>query len=253
MLNETLDIISENFPFKVVKVNRAEGDDIIAVLAKNYKEKHLIVSEDKDMKQLLKYSYVSFFRPIQKEYIIMSENELKKWKREHILGGDKSDNIPTIKEGTIFSPNFIKYLKENEIFETDVYSFNKLSISKKLYSEYKGVDKYGKSDIFKGADFGVVSIEKFAKDFWKNIVQNKMWIINYRRNQHLVLFDYMPEWIETETLKCFSELSCNYNPQKIMEYFNDNRLRTLSNNLQDFFISNNQTTISNNSSFDDWF
>jgi 5'-3' exonuclease len=44
----------EFFPYKVLLIDNVEADDIIAVLAKNSKEKVLIVSRDHDYNQLYK-------------------------------------------------------------------------------------------------------------------------------------------------------------------------------------------------------
>ena len=52
--------VTENFPYKNMKVEHAEVDDIIATLAKNFhtKEKILIVSSDKDFQQLQRYENI---------------------------------------------------------------------------------------------------------------------------------------------------------------------------------------------------
>jgi len=86
--------IKEYFPYKYLQVHNAEADDIIAVICqtKNVLEKALVVSSDKDMKQLLRYSNVKFYS-IYHKTILDVENP-KNFLKEHILSGDSSDGIP---------------------------------------------------------------------------------------------------------------------------------------------------------------
>jgi len=82
-----------------IGVDRCEGDDIIAVIAKkfaNSKEYDMeLISTDKDFVQLQQYSNFSQWNPIKKEYI-KSLNP-KKDLEIKILTGDKSDNIKGVK------------------------------------------------------------------------------------------------------------------------------------------------------------
>ena len=93
-INNICEEIEKHFPYKVVKVETTEADDIIAVLCEYYhgKEKMLIVSGDKDFIQLQKYENVTQWGPIQKKYI-ESDDPLM-YKKEHILKGDKGDGVP---------------------------------------------------------------------------------------------------------------------------------------------------------------
>ena len=86
--------LKENLPYKSIIVDRTEADDIIAVLSRTSDEQVMIVSSDKDLKQLMKYSNVRQYSPTKKDFIesIDPENELI----EHIIRGDSSDGIPNI-------------------------------------------------------------------------------------------------------------------------------------------------------------
>lgn len=55
-------------------------------------EKIMIISTDKDFKQLQKMPWVSQYSPIQKK--IIEEKDPHKYIKEHILLGDSSDSIP---------------------------------------------------------------------------------------------------------------------------------------------------------------
>mgnify|MGYP001562172778 FL=1 len=86
--------IDEFFPYKVIRVPHAEGDDVIAVLARNLQEKSIIISSDKDFTQLQKYKNIKQFSPIQKKMLTVSDPY--KYLKEHIIRGDKGDGIPNI-------------------------------------------------------------------------------------------------------------------------------------------------------------
>jgi len=93
-LNKIREELKEYFPYKVIQVEHAEADDIIATLVKeyNHKEKILILSGDKDFSQLQKYPNVKQFSPVQKKYIICTNPDL--FLKEHIMRGDTGDGIP---------------------------------------------------------------------------------------------------------------------------------------------------------------
>jgi hypothetical protein len=83
-------------PYKVIDVDTAEADDIIAVLAMKYSatQKVMILSSDKDFAQLQKYPNVDQYSPILKKHIKepFPDAQLK----QLIIRGDKGDGIPNI-------------------------------------------------------------------------------------------------------------------------------------------------------------
>lgn len=93
-LNKVKQEIKENFPYRYMYVERAEADDIIAILVKHAKEPVMIVSGDKDFQQLHKYDYVKQWSPNLNKLIDCPDPD--RFLREHILTGDKSDGIPNI-------------------------------------------------------------------------------------------------------------------------------------------------------------
>ena len=93
-INKIILEIDEFFPYKVVSVPHAEGDDVIAVLAALEREKSIIISSDKDFTQLQKYKSIKQYSPIQKK--MLSVSDPYKYLKEHIIRGDKGDGIPNI-------------------------------------------------------------------------------------------------------------------------------------------------------------
>jgi hypothetical protein len=106
-INKIVEEVKTYFPYKVLQVPLCEADDLIAVLAKNAEElteknildemSHpvLIVSNDKDMKQLHKYKWVRQYFP-QKD-TILREADPKMFLIEQVLKGDKGDDIPNVR------------------------------------------------------------------------------------------------------------------------------------------------------------
>jgi len=95
-LNKIRDELREHSPYKVIEVDTAEADDIIAVLSIKHSanEKVMILSSDKDFAQLQKYPNVEQYSPILKKFIKepLPSAQLK----QLVIRGDKSDGIPNI-------------------------------------------------------------------------------------------------------------------------------------------------------------
>ena len=95
------DEIKEHFPYKVLHLDQCEADDIIAVLTKQtqefgFMENVMIVSSDKDFKQLHKWTNVKQYSPLLKKMITAKQSEIHTNLVEHIVKGDSGDGIPNI-------------------------------------------------------------------------------------------------------------------------------------------------------------
>ncbi len=92
-LNGIRDELRETFPYKSIVVDRAEADDIIAVICKTFvHEPTIIVSSDKDFQQLQTYYHVTQWSPSKK--VMLKCKDPERFLREHILRGDTSDGVP---------------------------------------------------------------------------------------------------------------------------------------------------------------
>ena len=112
--NELFDILTkiqneleENFPYKVLKIDGAEADDIIAILSNkisstpNLYEEILIISGDKDFIQLHQKENIKQYSPTLKKYVVDANPE--QYKFEHIIRGDKGDGVPNVlSQDTVF-------------------------------------------------------------------------------------------------------------------------------------------------------
>ena len=101
-LNRIRNELKEFLPYKIIEVETAEADDVIAVLIRkmervvgpNHAKKMLIVSGDKDFIQLHSDN-VKQYNPILNKYVGKDETP-SIYIKEHILKGDRSDGVPNI-------------------------------------------------------------------------------------------------------------------------------------------------------------
>lgn len=189
------DELVEYFPYKVLEVENAEADDIIASVVfhvasepKNY-EKVLILSGDKDFIQLQKHKFVSQYSPIQKKY--MNGIDPTTYIKTHILQGDRSDGVPNF-----LSPD-----------NTFVDELRQKPISKRKLETW---------------------IDLEPEDFC-----NENMMRNYHRNRTLINLDYIPKEIVDLCIKTFIDAE-HKDRKNLLNYFVKYRLRNLTENIGDF-------------------
>ena len=94
-LNKIRAELKEYFPYRVIDIESAEADDIIATLVRtNPFEMILILSGDKDFIQLHTYGNVKQYDPTRKKWV--SHPDPDRYLEEHILKGDSGDGVPNI-------------------------------------------------------------------------------------------------------------------------------------------------------------
>lgn len=97
ILNKIKLELKEFFPYPVVQVENAEADDVIASIVdyfNNIEDKILILSGDKDFRQLQRYPNVEQFDPVNKKFIKDSNPGL--YLKELIIKGDRGDGVPNV-------------------------------------------------------------------------------------------------------------------------------------------------------------
>ena len=114
-INTIFEEIGENFPYKTIKQWGCEADDSIAEIVKwtqefGNHEEVMIVSSDKDFKQLHKFSNVHQFSAITKKLIKVDNPRLTQL--EHFITGDAGDGVPNC-----LSPDntFAEGIKQNTL------------------------------------------------------------------------------------------------------------------------------------------
>jgi len=98
--------IKENFPYKVLRVDRCEADDIIGTITKQYAQMEgiLIISSDEDFLQLQVYPSVRQWSPVKGKF--MNCEDPKEYLARKILRGDTGDGVPN-------------FLSDDDVFVTD--------------------------------------------------------------------------------------------------------------------------------------
>ena len=208
-MSEIRDDLAIHFPYKVVKYDRAEADDIIAVLTEwvqsnelvqeglmEEAQKVLILSSDKDFKQLQLAPYssgnVKQWSPMLKKFITANKKEIMDFTIEHIVKGDAGDGVPNI-------------LSKDDVF---VVGDRQKPVSAKRLAEFyeNGIDAC------------------------RNDEERRNW----QRNATLVAFDNIPKDVKEAIIESYLNSKPNNDKMKIMNYLIEHRCRLLLDELEDF-------------------
>lgn len=260
-LNGLIEQIHLNLPWKTILVPKAEADDTMLVLAKEYNsfEKVLILSPDKDMIQAQKDNEtVLQYSSLTKKWLVPENkhDHMGHWVQEHVCLGDVSDCVPKIVDGTEFSPSFLKYLKENDVDEefNEVFNFKygvqdkdgdvlkALTIDEKtqLLSNFdvfklnRKKENTGVKDVYKDMRFGPSNLQKSidkhgSLDKWLD--SHPLYREHFDRNFTLVMTEGIPTDIWNEILISYKEAKTDYNKDAFIDYLSEFQLKSLEMDL----------------------
>lgn len=238
--------IKENLPWKVLSIPRAEADDAMLILAKEYNssEKILIFSPDKDMIQAQRDSDNVFqYSALTQKWLApeTKHDHMDHWIQEHVCLGDASDEVPKVVDNTEFSTNFLKYLRSNNLNIKNPMEFKAIPIlaleekrflisSYDVYKTNRKGESTGVKDIYKDMRFGPAALKKKIKehgslDAWLD--SHELYRTNYERNFTLIMVEGIPEYISAGILKTFSEAKSEYNILAFEEYLINNNLKSI--------------------------
>ncbi len=197
-LNRVRDEIRENFPYKVIQIDKTEADDVIGTICTNYgvelknsqSEKILILSSDKDFMQLQRFANVEQYSPMAKKFLKTSEPV--KFLKEHIIKGDRGDGIPNI-------------LSSDDTFITE--SRQKPVTEKKLN----------------------IWVSQKPEDFCDATMMR-----NYQRNESLIDLSKVPSEYADRILTAYRNPTAIKGKDKILNYFIKNRMKQLMEHIQEF-------------------
>jgi len=274
--DKVIETIKSTFPFKVLKVEKAEADDIAGTIALKYGNNRPItmVTSDHDWSQVLSWSETKMWDPMKKVFVSLTDYEkeiietdfgnMSRFTIIHSLIGDKGDNVPGITNNTKFTDDFILHLKKNGISTTDVKEFNSLD-SKDDIIESFNVFKITKSghkkgqvtdikDIYKTVPFGIKKAEKASEnsDTLNTLLNShNMYRDAFERNKTLVDFSMIPNNIIEKILLEFNNVDVNYDPDKMLEYFMNEGLGQHVSGINKFYDASYE--VQKSSSLDDFF
>ena len=195
-LNKIRDELKEYSPYRVIQVDGAEADDVIATLCIEFGtilasgEKLLILSGDKDFVQLQVYGNVEQYNPVLKKHI--KHVNPHQYLREHILKGDRGDGIPNIMSAD---------------------------------------DCIAKGERQKPLPAKRIEYLTSIADLSKVLPEDQM--KNFKRNEQLIDLHMIPEDLRKSVLESF-HAQVNKSRDKLAEYFTQHKLKALTDSIGEF-------------------
>lgn len=211
VINELKDEIKNNFNYKLIDVEGAEADDVIACLCKYLQTNEtvkvgvfedepqdiIIISSDGDFVQLQKYKNVKQWSPRTKK-LITHTGSVNEFVINHVVTGDTGDNIPnclTSTEWAVDRANGVKPKKQTAM----------------------------KAD----------RLSEFI-EHGKEACRSQFEIDNYERNEELVSFDKIPTEVYDSIVGAYTSYENNGSKTKIFNYLVKNKMKLLLNSVGDF-------------------
>lgn len=219
-LDILVDTLGKFTNFKVIGVPGVEADDIIGLLTRRYGkfEKVLILSPDKDFKQLHSLGQIRQYSSITNAWIV--PDDIEEWKIKHICCGDTVDNIPRVIDFLNFTKEFKNFLEKENLHFTEISWFDLPENSKlEIVKRYRdtGFDKTHETP-----RFGMTFVKKYIQEFGsldKWLDSNPLLRKGYELNKRLVLDDYVPPAIEAQIIAEYTKPKNSVDLKKLKIYF----------------------------------
>jgi hypothetical protein len=220
--------LQESSHFIVLKVDRAEADDIIAVLAKKNSDcysslmsildcnthssfsgtRTLIISTDGDFIQLQKYPGIHQYSPKYKKFL--NEKIPEEYLINHIIVGEPKatgDGIPNL-------------LSEDDVF---VKGTRQTPLTAKRMQDILPIAR----------ELMRVPVLEEKQNY------HPVWYDHWLRNRRCIDFDFIPESIENDIVKAFEKEKKekrSFSKERFLEYLMAKRCRLLIGSIQEFFL-----------------
>ncbi len=200
IMHQVREEIKDNFPYKVIHIDKCEADDIIGTLVENSNEfggtgeKIMIVSSDGDFKQLQKYNNVKQYSPLLKKLVV--EEHPHTHLTDKVLRGDAGDGVPNV-------------LSDDNVL---VEGRRQTPLSKKK-----------REAILNSLD--IMS---------KEVYQESDWYRNYQRNSTLIDLSKTPKDIKEQIINSFDSQDPWSNKGKVFPYLVAKNCQQLINDVQEF-------------------
>lgn len=207
IIDDILSDLDNVFPYKYIREDGMEADDVIASIVMHERgwyntdsengtwltsneEPILILSGDKDMGQLQRFSNVSQYSPLTKKWINVDNPHT--FLREHIIRGDRSDGIPN-------------FLSDDDVFITDK---RQKPISSSKLQDWVMIDD--------------------PKDF-----ANETMTRGFTRNEILIDLTKIPKEYYIKAINSYKK-EPNGSRSKLLTYFIKKKLKNLIEHLSEF-------------------
>lgn len=208
LIFDSINLIKEElrtfFPYRVVEVEGAEADDIIATLVywslnNDLNDSSmfvpepkplLIISGDHDFNQLQKYKHVKQYSPVQKKFVT-PDTTPENYVIEHIIKGDKGDGVPNVLSA---DDCIVKGERQKKIMST--------------------------------------KLEQWIKDP-SSMPTDETFRRNYDRNRILVDLALIPHDIQDKIINTFTEAPLKGKSQ-LLDYFIRNKMKQMIEHIEEF-------------------
>lgn len=190
--------IRQFFPYRVIEIEGAEADDVIATLVEwsavgsLFVEPNpvLIISGDHDFIQLQKYKHVKQFSPVHKKFI-KPETTTDRYVLEHIIKGDRGDGVPNVLSS---DDSIISGERQKKIM--------------------------------------TAKLEQWVNDP-STMPTDSQFQRNFYRNKLMVDFDSIPVDIKKQIINNFEDIPSG-DKSKLLDYFIGHRMKMMIELLSDF-------------------
>lgn len=196
--------LREIFPWKVIEVPEAEGDDIMGVMTKYALENGtgdglfdepkpvLLITSDGDMKQLHTLGNVRQWSPHQKKFI---SKPAKDFLLDKIIRGDAGDGVPSV-------------LSPDDWFTNPAY------------------------DGVRAKPVTKAVIERFSKGLGLSEEEKT----RYERNRVMVDLNCIPESVTKSIIEQYENAKPSRNTMKILTFLQSVRAKQLIENIQEYIV-----------------
>lgn len=209
----------------VLKVEKSEVDDIIAVLSKItfQNDEVIIVSNDKDFQQLLQYKNVKIYNPLSKVKSFVECLDPKKDLKIKVCVGDPGDNV-----GNILTMGNRDYNGEKMIGVGEATA--EKILEEGLDSDYV-IDRVGlKYNTITNEKKKEFAFDKISKEEIIKTVKE-----NYERNLKLISFEHIPLDIQKKIQDEYSKYQLKkFSQMNLFTWLVENRIRNVADNLQTY-------------------
>lgn len=191
-LNSYVDELAEFIPFKTLKIQNCEADDIIGVLCLHIKESnYIVVSNDEDYNQLCDADRVRVYNPKAKKWVTC--DDVESFVVSKCLMGQAKDGIFNVKT----------------------------SLDWGLTEDTQKEDGTPK----RKPGFGPKTLEKVMKDGYEKWLEKNNLQKRFDFNRNLIDFNKIPETIQKRIISSY--VSYKYpDPSNIYEFFRRNGFRS---------------------------
>lgn len=222
-LDILISVLKRFAPFKSIGVPGVEADDIIGLLTRRYAkfESVLILSPDKDFKQLHSLGRIKQYSSLTNAWIV--PDDVESWKLEHILCGDSTDNVPRVIDFLEFDAAFKAFLHSQGFNYSELEWFELPENSKaEIVKRYREAmqDPTAKTHIH--PRFGMSIVKKYISQ-WRSLDawldSNPLLRKTFELNKRLVLDDYVPPQVEAAIIAEYANPKNSVNYEKLKVYF----------------------------------